>query len=105
MGKIDKLEMLKDLVQDAIDKGATSVEEIHKKIADLPFETLEQVGLMDSTLKDKHNQLLSGIYNIIRNVNKQIGDFATDIFEKIEDGKHISKVIDENDEKQKKKNH
>jgi len=102
MGKIDKLEMLKDLVQDAIDKGATSVEEIHKKIADLPFDTLEQAGLMDNTLKDKHNQLLSGIYNTIRNVNKQIGDFATDIFEKIEDGKHISNVIDENDEKQKK---
>jgi len=105
MGKIDKLEMLKDLVQDAIDKGATSVEEIHKKIASLPFETLEQAGLMDNTLKDKHNQLLSGIYNTIRGVNKQIGDFANDIFEKIEDGKHISKVIDEKDEKEKKKNH
>lgn len=96
MGKIDKLEMLKDLVQDAIDKGATSVEEIHKAIANLPFETLEQVGLTN-TLKDKHNQLLSGIYNTLRSVNKQIGDFATDIFEKIEDGKHISKVIDENE--------
>ena len=101
MGKIDKLEMLKDLVQDAIDKGATSVEEIHKAIANLPFETLEQVGLATNTLKDKHNQLLSGIYNTLRSVNKQIGDFATDIFEKIEDGKHISKVIDENDENKK----
>jgi len=101
MGKIDKLEMLKDLVQDAIDKGATSVEEINKTIGNLPFETLEKVGLIDSTLKDKHNQVLSGIYNTIRKVNKQVGDFANDIFEKIEDGKHISNVIDENDEKKK----
>lgn len=37
---------------------------------------------MDDTLKNKHNQLLSGIYNTIRGVNKQIGDFANDIFEK-----------------------
>ena len=101
MGKIDKLEMLKDLVQDAVDKGATSVEEIHKVIANLPFETLEQAGLIDNTLKDKQSQLLTSIYNAIRKVNKQIGDFATDIFEKIEDGQHISKVIDENDEKKK----
>ena len=42
MGKIDKLEMLKDLVQDAIDEGATSVEEIHKKIADLLKRSIEK---------------------------------------------------------------
>ena len=66
------------------------------------FETLEQAGLATNTLKDKHNQFLSGIYNTLRGVNKQIGDFATDIFEKIEDGKHISKVMDENEENSKK---
>jgi hypothetical protein len=99
MGKIEKVELLKDLVQDAIDKGAKSVEEIHKTIAALPFETLEKAGLTDSTLKEKHNQFLSSVYGAIRNVNQQIGDFASDIFKNIEDGDYISKVMDKNKKK------
>jgi hypothetical protein len=51
MGKIEKLELLKDLVQDAIDKGSKSVEEIHKAIASLPFEMLEKAGLKKSTIR------------------------------------------------------
>lgn len=104
MGKIEKLELLKDLVQDAIDKGARSVEEIHKTIAALPFETLEKAGLTDATLKEKHNQFLSSVYGAVRSVNKQIGDFASDIFKNIEDGSYISKAMNEKTKQEKKKN-
>lgn len=103
MGKIEKMELLKDLVQDAVDKGATSIEEIHKTIAALPFETLEKVGLANSTIKEKHNQFLSSVYGAIRSVNQQIGDFASDILENIEDGDYISKAMDKKDKKDKKK--
>jgi len=45
MSKIlTRLEALKDLVQSAIDQGATSVEQIHKTIADLPFSVLEKMA-------------------------------------------------------------
>ena len=33
------------LIQDAIDRGATTVEEVHKSIADLPLRMLEESGL------------------------------------------------------------
>lgn len=103
MAKIEKLELLKDLVQEAIDKGAKSVEEIHKTIAALPFETLEKAGLANETLKEKHNQFLSSVYGAIRNVNQQIGDFASDIFKNIEDGSYISKAMDKKDKEDNKK--
>jgi len=90
-------------VQDAIDKGAKSVEDIHKTIAALPFETLEKAGLTNSTLKEKHNQFLGSVYGAIRSVNQQIGDFASDIFENIEDGDYIAKVMDQKGKKKKKK--
>jgi hypothetical protein len=37
------LPKLKDLVQDNIDKGATSAEQAHKAIAAMPFEALEKI--------------------------------------------------------------
>lgn len=39
---------LAKFVQDAIDKGATTVEEIHKSIADLPLKILEESELLKS---------------------------------------------------------
>jgi hypothetical protein len=47
MTTLERLELLKDIVQQAIDRGATSVESIHQYIADLPFEALEKAGLLD----------------------------------------------------------
>mgnify|MGYP003704816635 CR=1 FL=1 len=41
---LTRLEALKDLVQQAIDTGATSVEQIHKTIAALPLAVLEKQG-------------------------------------------------------------
>jgi hypothetical protein len=47
MKSLQRLELLKDLIQEAVDRGATSVEQIHQSIADLPFEVLERLGLLD----------------------------------------------------------
>ena len=43
---IARIEAVKDLIQEAVDKGATSVEQIHKTIADLPLAALEKRGLL-----------------------------------------------------------
>ena len=40
------------LIQDSIDKGATSVEEIHKSIADLPLKILEGSELLKAPAKE-----------------------------------------------------
>ena len=46
MKKLQRLELLKDFIQEAVDRGATSVQAVHQYIADLPFEALEQTGLI-----------------------------------------------------------
>ncbi|MGK0291621.1 MAG: hypothetical protein ACI86H_003090, partial [bacterium] len=46
---MSKLTELVDLVQDAVNKGASSVEEIHKTIAKQPLEMLKNI----SPIKEK----------------------------------------------------
>lgn len=89
MSKLSKLEILKDMVQMAVDKGATTVEQVHKTIADLPFEALEQSGLIDDdkqNLREKNQQTIGRVYDTIREINKEIGNLASDMFEIAEDG-------------------
>lgn len=85
---LTRIEALKDLVQQAIDKGATSVEQIHKTIAALPLAVLEKQGLLDLD-SDKRDELwdksFGQVYDAIRRVNQEVGELATSAFEAIED--------------------
>lgn len=96
MSTIQRVELLKDLIQQAVDRGATSVEQIHQYIADLPFETLERVGVLKpehQSLRDKHQRSIGMVYDAIRNINNEIGELISDQFELLEDGKHINSVL------------
>jgi hypothetical protein len=93
---LTRLEALKDLVQQAIDTGATSVEQIHKTIAALPLAVLEKQGLLDID-SDKRDELwdksFGQVYEAIRRVNQEVGELATQAFEAIEDQVIIQKNI------------
>ena len=105
MGLLNKAELVKDMIQTAIDNGAKNVEDIHKAIADLPFETLEKSGLLDENsqqLRDKSQQTIGLVYEKIREINQKVGELASDFFETLEDGQYVSKVIDEVSNKIKK---
>jgi uncharacterized membrane-anchored protein YhcB (DUF1043 family) len=70
------------LVQEEIDKGATTVEEIHKAIADLPLKFLEDSDLLKGTAKEVRrvqDHSIGAIYDVIREVNEKIGTFASDL--------------------------
>ncbi|CBL45729.1 Hypothetical protein HDN1F_21460 [gamma proteobacterium HdN1] len=98
MALLSRLEMLKDMVQEAIDKGATSVEEVHKAIARIPFEVAARSGLLEDDLQKKQDlalQPIGYVYDKIREINRLIGDMASDVFEAIEDAKHVDNVIKE----------
>ncbi|MBH1970149.1 MAG: hypothetical protein I8H92_02940 [Moraxellaceae bacterium] len=105
MSKIlTRLEALKDLVQSAIDQGATSVEQIHKTIADLPFSVLEKNGLLNVEPEQRDelwNKSFGQVYDAIRRVNQEVGELATSAFEGLEDQLIIQKNIKaETEEKQ-----
>mgnify|MGYP006320627707 CR=1 FL=1 len=79
MKPLQRLELLKDLVQEAVDRGATSVEQIHQSIADLPFEALERMGLLDadgreiSELRETKTRTIGFVYDAIRRMSVKLG--------------------------------
>ncbi|HET8705246.1 MAG TPA: hypothetical protein VFM46_02995 [Pseudomonadales bacterium] len=88
MAIINRIEALKDLIQEAVTKGATTVEQIHLSIADLPFSVLEQRGLLNEEgqqLRDLSQRSIGSIYDTIRKINQEIGDLASGIIESMED--------------------
>jgi hypothetical protein len=73
---------LKDLVQEFVDKGATSVEEIHLSIAKLQgIEGLEEPA---KGIKDIQQKTIGGVYDIIRKVNAKAAEIAEEIIAKVE---------------------
>src|ERR1044071_6120159 len=98
MSKLQRIELLKDLIQQAVDRGATSVEQIHQYIADLPFEALERTGLLDEDklkVREKKTRTIGMVYDAIRRINKQVGDLISDQFENLEDGQYVDRVLRE----------
>lgn len=96
MAILTRLEALKDLVQEAIDKGATTVEQIHLTIAAMPLEALEKRGLLEDQvtgIKEKQAETIGSVYNAIRRVNKEVGDLASGLIESLEDHNDAQKNI------------
>src|SRR3546814_19251167 len=98
MKTLQRLELLKDLVQQAVDRGASSVEAIHQQIAALPFEMLEKAGLLDDDklrLRDKQKRTIRTVSETIRSTTCKVGKLVPDRFGLVEDGGQIKRVLDE----------
>jgi len=96
MSFLTRIEALKDLVQEAVDKGATTVEQIHQAIAAMPLDALEKRGLLDdkaSAVKEAHAATIGTVYDAIRKVNQEIGDLASGFIETLEDQIEAQKNI------------
>lgn len=78
------------MIQDEIDKGATTVEEIHKAIADLPLKVLEGSDLLKGPAKKVRrvqDRTIGAIYDLVRDVNEKVGEFASDLLAKAAEGR------------------
>ena len=79
---IEKRKALASFIQDAIDKGATTVEEIHKSIADLPLKMLEESELLRGSAKEVRrvqDHTIGAIYDVIRGINQEVGTLASEL--------------------------
>lgn len=82
-----KLKSLQELVQESIDKGATSVEEVHRAIAAMPFEQLGKIAFLEShTQKAREitDQSIGAVYDSIRTVNERAGRIARELLTKLD---------------------
>ncbi|MBF0120069.1 MAG: hypothetical protein HQK79_14640 [Desulfobacterales bacterium] len=83
----NKLRGIKSLLHEAIDAGVTAVEHIHKSIANIPFEAMEKVEPLESSvkgIKNVHNTTTHNVYNMIRSVNKIISEVGENLIKIIE---------------------
>jgi hypothetical protein len=81
-GDSEKRKALASFIQDAIDKGATTVEEIHKSIADLPLKMLEEGELLRGSAKEVRrvqDHTIGAIYDVIRGINREVGTLASEL--------------------------
>jgi len=69
-------------IQDAIDRGATTVEDIHKSMADLPLKILEESELLRGPAKEVRriqDRTIGAVYDVIRGINEQVGTLASEL--------------------------
>lgn len=69
-------------IQDAIDEGATTVEDIHKSIADLPLKILEESDLLREParkVKRVQDHTIGAIYGVIRDINEKVADYSSEL--------------------------
>jgi len=81
-----QLKNIKDLVQEAIDKGATTVEEVHQAVAAKPLELLEQMIPDKTPAKDIEafqQKTIGSVYDMIRQVNQVVGEVAQGLLDKL----------------------
>lgn len=83
---MSKIKDLKDLVQQAIDDGATSAEEVHNRISAMPFDQLEKVAAIEGLVKSArglHDQSVQSVYDAIREVNRRAWKLADEALAKV----------------------
>jgi hypothetical protein len=69
-------------VRDAVDRGADSAEEIHRKVADLPLRMLESMELLEDAVKEVRRvseRSIGALYGFVRDVNHEVIRLADDL--------------------------
>lgn len=79
---MDEQKTLTRMVENAVDQGATTVEQIHRAIAELPLSALERAGLFERTADDVRSlqdASIGAVYDVIRKVNHEVTRLAGDL--------------------------
>jgi hypothetical protein len=75
---------LTQMIEEAVDKGATTAEEIHRAVADLPVSVLEKLELFGEVrgeVERIQDASIGGIYDLIRRVNHKVARLADEMLE------------------------
>ena len=70
-----------DRVKQAVDEGACTAEEIHKRAAALPLDVLERLELLEGPaqeLRRIEEQSIGAVYDLVRGVNREVAKLAGD---------------------------
>jgi hypothetical protein len=98
------LETLKDSAESTFDSAASRVENVHRLISGyvggqtrrLRGKNKRKPDAPDGASPSAGERKDANIYDVIRGVNREIGEFGTDVFEIIDDAR-ARREIDKND--------
>lgn len=96
METLQRVDLIKDTIQQAVDRGARSVQQIHQYVADLPFEALARSGLYADRrwhLRRRQQRTIGMVYDAIRHINGAVGRFVSDQIENVEDGRALAERL------------
>jgi hypothetical protein len=74
------------VIQEAIDRGATTAEEIHKSVANFALKVLEERPLLRRPAKEVRrvqDRSIGAVYDLMREVNAQVGNLASELLTKL----------------------
>lgn len=76
---MSKIKSLKDAVQAAIDNGASTVQQVHERVAAMPFDQLEKIAMLEGVVKKArgvHDSSVGAVYDAVRSINARVGELA-----------------------------
>ena len=81
--KVDNDQKLTRLIEELIDKGADTAEEINRAVLDLPVTVLDSLGLEDTAneVKKVQDSSIGAVYNLVHEINHKVADLAADLLE------------------------
>ena len=74
------------LIEDIIEEGANSAEDIHRAVLDLPVTMLENLGLKSTSknMKKVQDSSIGAVYKLIHEINHEVANLATRLLDKRE---------------------
>ena len=88
--KVDEERTLTRLIEEVIEKGANTAEEINRAVLELPVSVLESLGLEDtaSEVKKVQDSSIGVVYKLIHDVNHKVADLAEELLEQRQDDRN-----------------
>ena len=80
MSSLDTIDEVRELIHDAVDRTAKTVQNIHQTIANAPFDALAKADALERSardLRETQNTVVSAVYDTVRKINwgiQQLGD-------------------------------
>ena len=74
------------LIEDIIEEGANSAEDIHRAALDLPVTMQENLGLKSTSknMKKVQDSSIGAVYKLIHEINHEVANLATRLLDKRE---------------------
>ena len=80
MSSLDTINEVRELIHDAVDRTAKTVQNIHQTIANAPFDALANADALERSardLRETQDTVVSAVYDTVRKINRktqQLGD-------------------------------